>query len=487
MLNERTRVPKFYIIMNFKTEKSTTVIDISDNLLKVLAVSNGKKGKAPCVLDCVKLQSEEEKAIAKEARALLSKHKILNSHFMINFPRHLVTVKNVRLPATNDFEIKNMAELQAIKYLPYSREEIVVSHKVLNITPDGYSDVMLVLAQKKSVDRYINIFKLAGVNIEKIGLSSEGILNWYIELAKSYNGSVAIIDVDMYHTHIQIIRDGALFFSRSVPFDVCSAESNKNSLLREIKLSFGTYLKERNEGVSAMLVSGGEAYAKGIGDFLAANITIPCEIIPQADSLKVDTAGEQILDKIRDYSYAALFGLASSPASLAINLIPQDILTRKSEEITKKELIKSAILLLCIGAVIFAVLEKKMLEKDAYLQKLEAKLKTIEPEITRLSKLKESNEIISNQLIFQGSAIDIIKEIYRILPKDVSLTLMEFDDKDKILLRGAARELSSVFSFLPVLEKSMYFENAKMGYAAKRTFRQIEFADFEIVCRMSKI
>ena len=472
--------------MNFKTEKLTTVIDISDNLLKVLAISLVKKTKAAGVLDCIKLQSEEEKAIAKEVRTLLSKHKILNSYFIINFPRHLVTVKNVRLPTTNDSEIKNMAELQAIKYLPYSREEMVVSHKVINITPEGYSDALLVLAQKKSVDKYINVFKLAGINIEKIGLSSEGILNWYIELAKGYSGSVAIIDIDMYHTHIQVIRDGALFFSRSVLFDACSAESNKNGLLREIKLSFDTYLKERNEGVSAMLVSGGEAYAKGIGDFLAANIAIPCEIIPQADSLKTEKVSEQILDKIRNYSYVALFGLASHPASLAINLIPQDIITRKNEETAKKELIKSVILLLCVSVAIFAILEKKMLEKRVYLGKLEEKLKTIEPEVTRLSRLKESNEIINDQLVFQGSAIDVIREIYKILPKDVSLTLMEFDDKDRIFLRGTARELSSVFNFLPVLEKSPYFENAKISYATKRTFRQVEFADFEIVCQMGK-
>lgn len=472
--------------MNFKTEKLTTVIDISDNLLKVLSVSLAKKGSPAGVLDCVKLQSEEEKAIAKEARALLSKHKILNSHFIINFPRHLATVKNVRLPAVNNSEIKNMAELQAMKYLPYSREEMVVSHKVINITPDGYSDALLVLAQKKSVDKYINVFKLAGINIEKIALSSEGILNWYIELAKGYSGSVAVIDIDMYHTHIQVIRDGALFFNRSVSFNACLAESNKNSLLREVKLSFDTYLKERNDGVSAMLVSGGEAYAKGIGGFLAANIAIPCEIIPQADSLKMEKASGQILDRIRDYSYTALFGLASRPASAAINLIPQDIITRKNEETIRRELIRSAILLLCVGAAIFAILEKKMFEKRVYLQKLEAKLKTIEPEAARLYRLKESNGIISGQLVFQGSAIDVIREIYKILPQDVSLMLMEFDDKDRILLRGAARELSSVFNFLPVLEKSPYFENAKINYAAKRTFRQVEFADFEIVCRMGK-
>ena len=125
--------------------------------------------------------------------------------------------------------------------------------------------------------------------------------------------------------------------------------------------------------------------------------------------------------------------------------------------------------------------------KRFYLQKLDAKIKAIQPEVERLSRLKESSEIIDSQLTFSGSSIDIIREIYKMLPKDVSLTLLEFEDKERLLLRGTAKELSSVFNFLPVLEKSAYFENAKINYATKRTFRNVDFADFEIVCQLAKI
>lgn len=472
--------------MFYKAEKLTTGIEISDGILKVLAVSGSKKPGGVSVLDCVKLPSEDDKAIAKEVRSLLSKNKISRSYFAASFPRHMVTVKNLRLPAVNSSEIKNMAELQAIKYLPCSREEMVVSYKAISAALDGYSDILLVLAQRKLVDKYVGIFGMAGVNVDKMGLSSEGIFNWYIRTGPRAAGSVAIIDADKYHTHIQIAKDGALLFSRSISFDAGAAKPDKNALLKEIRMSFETYFRERNEGVSRVIVSGGEDGAKIIFDFLRSDIAVPCEIILQEDYVKGERFGGQILKRLKEHSYTSLLGLASNPGLAEINLMPEEITAKRKENTAKAELAKCVVLILCVLAAFFAILEKKMLEKRFYLQKLDEKLKAVGPEAGRLSRFKESAEIIDNQLMFKGSSIDVMREICGILPDDISLTLLEFEDRGRILLRGTAKELSSVFNFLPVLEKSSYFENAKINYAAKRTFRKAEFADFEIVCRMAK-
>ena len=465
------------------SERLITGIDISDNTLKVITVSKNMKSGGVRVLDCTGLPHEDDKAVAKEIRSILSRNKVAHSYFLVSFPRHLVTIKNIRLPAVSDSEIRNMAELQAIKYLPYSRDEIVVSYKVISTTSEGYSDVLLVLAQRKLVERYVNIFKIAGINVDKLGLSSEGILNWYIKTERGTSDSVAIIDIDRYHTHIQIIKDRNLLFSRSISFDAFFAEREKNAILKEIRMSFETYSKERNTGVGAIIISGAEDYTKTIYDILCTDTATPCEIVLQEDYIKGYGFGEQVLKRLKEYSYTALFGLTRAPELAEINLIPEEILAKRKADAVKRELTKSIILVLCVLVAFFAILEKKMLEKRFYLQKLDAKIKAIQPEVERLSRLKESSEIIDSQLTFSGSSI----EIYKMLPKDVSLTLLEFEDKERLLLRGTAKELSSVFNFLPVLEKSAYFENAKINYATKRTFRNVDFADFEIVCQLAKI
>ncbi|MDD5680594.1 MAG: pilus assembly protein PilM [Candidatus Omnitrophica bacterium] len=469
-----------------KTERLITAIDIADNLLKVFTITNDKKGSTLTVVDSVKLPADDEKAIAREVRLMVSRNKVAKSYFIVNFPRHLVTIKSIRLPTTNESEIRNMAELQAIKYLPYSREEIVISHKMISMAPEGYSDILLVLVQKRLVSKYINIFRYAGINVEKIGLSSEGILNWYARLGRKDSDSVGIIDVDSYHTHIQVVKDKNLLFTRSISFDAGAADPDMNILLREIKLSLDSYYKEKNENVSRLIVSGGEDCSKKVADFLKANMAVPCEIVGQLGGLNVEKAAKQSLDKFKNISYNALLGLAMLSENIEVNLIPYDMLEKKKEDAAKRELVKSAVLLLCILVAFFGILEKKMIGKRIYLRNLEKKIATIEPEVERLSRLKESTELINNQLMFKGSSIDVIRELYRILPKDASLTLLEFDDKGRLLLRGTAKELSSAFNLLPILEKSPYFESAKINYAAKRSFKQAEFADFEIVCQMSK-
>ncbi len=137
---------------------------------------------------------------------------------------------------------------------------------------------------------------------------------------------------------------------------------------------------------------------------------------------------------------------------------------------------------LLITVAAFGIMEKKVNEKREYLKKIEGRLREIDSEVKKLSRLKGNIELIRGQLMLEGSSISIIREVYEILPEDVSLTLLEFEDKNRVLLRGTTKELSRVFNLLPLLEKSEFFENVKINYATKRTFKQTEFADFEIIC-----
>ena len=270
----------------FAKEKYITAIDISDGLLKIVAISTEKGEKRLYVLDSVKLPSDKDSDIAKEIRSLISKDKLGNSLFYVSFPRHLVTIRNVRLPAINEDEMKNMAELQAMKFLPYSREEMVITYKIIETTKEGYTDILLILAQRKSVDRYVEIFKDAGVSIEKMALSSEGLFNWYSRLKTGYEQPVAIIDLDRFHTHIQIVSGRKILFSRSVSFNTATSESDRAILLREIKLSFDSFLKEQDERVSRIILSGNEDYSKDFSVFLRDNLLMPCEQIEQLQRIK---------------------------------------------------------------------------------------------------------------------------------------------------------------------------------------------------------
>lgn len=468
--------------MFFAKDKMTTAIDISDGLAKFVTISVDKGQKYLHALDSIELRTDNDREISKELRSLMSRHRLGKSYFYVNFPRHLVTIRNVRLPTVNVEEVRNMAELQAVKYLPYAREEMVVDHKIIGLTEEGYTEILLILAQRKFIERYIEIFKYAGIQIEKIALSSEGLLSWYLGLQLDDILPIAIIDFDRYHTHIQIVKNKKMLFSRSVYFDALNPTSDRNALVGEIRLSFDSFLKEQGERVSRMVLTGGEDNSKDMPPFLKDNFSIPCEWVEQLKNIDKKDTADKFLHHFRTLSCTPLLGIVLEGEKLTVNLLPRDIIDRRKEEALKSELLRSTALLLSVLVVAFGIVEKKIYDKKVYLRNIDSRLKAIEPEVKRLSKVKENIELIQNQLMFRSSSIDVIRELHAILPQDTSLTLFEFDDKNKILLRGTAKELSNVFDLLPILEKSPYFENVKINYAKKRTFKQREFADFEITC-----
>lgn len=470
--------------MAFTKEILSTAIDISDGFIKLIAISSDKGGRKLYALDSAEFPSDKDKDIAKAVRSIISRNRLGKSHIYVSFPRHLVTIRNVRLPTVNEEEVKNMAELQAVKYVPYSREEMVIAHKIIETTKDGYTDISLVLAQRKSVDRYVDIFKYAGIPIERMALSSEGLFNWHSGLQFNDRQPVAIIDLDRYHTHIQVIRNNKLLFSRSVSFDTLDSDSDRNILLREIRLSFDSFLKEQDERVTRITLSGRQDYASRLSSFLAESLSMPCEQVRQLQAIKVKDIPNKSLGQLNVASYTYLLGIALESEKLAVDLLPGDIIDERKERTLKNELIKTAILFLSVLVAAFGITEKKINDKRTYLKNIDTRLKAIGPEVMRLSKLKENIELIQNQLMLKGSSIDIIRELYSVLPRDVSLTLFEFEDKNRILMRGTTKELSMVFNLLPILEKSPYFENVKVNYATKRTFKQKEFADFEIICAL---
>ena len=472
--------------MIFTKEKITTAIDISDGFVKIAAVLNRKNEKTLYALDSARLTVDEEKEVAKEVRSLILKNKLIKPTVLVSFPRHLVTIRNVQLPTTNEEEMRNMAELQAIKHLPYLPEEIAVSFKILDVTKEGYANILLILAQRKLVDRYVNIFKYAGIPIEKLALSSEGIFNRYLNLDLDDSRSVAMIDFDRYHTHVQIARERKLLFSRSIHFDTTSPSPDKDAFLREIRLSFDAYRKEKDEDVSRILLSGSENCVKGFSAFLSDNLELPCGAVGGLEKIPLKDTSGKFLEHFKETSFIHLLGIALQPEKLAVNLLPRDIVEKKKEDTARNELIKTALLLFCIIAVTFGIIEKKINEKRLYLKRIETQLEKIEPAVKRLSRLKENIELVQGQLTFKGSSISIIREVYEILPKGVSLTLFEFEDKNRLLLRGTTKELSGVFNLLPLLEKSPYLGNVKINYATKRTFKNTEFADFEIICTLDK-
>jgi len=469
--------------MVFSRDRHVTVLDFSDSRIKALVVSYMKGEASVEKVETAPIKGDSEKEVAKQIRSLLARLKEIRSLQYVSFPRHLVTIRTVRLPTVNVNEIQDMAELQAIKYVPYAREEVVVSYRILERSKDGYSKLILVLAQRKSVERYMAILNAASVRPEKMALNAEGLFEWFASLKMADKRPVAVIEIDRRHTQILIIRNGMMLFSRAISFDAEKDPFDETSIIREIRLSIDSYNKEYEERISRIYLTGSRNYTAKLEPSIKSGFVAPCEVLEQLYTIKSGEETAKVLQSGRD-SFSSLAGIALNAEKLSINLLPSDVLSKRKEQALKREFIKTGVLFLSVLVAVFGMAEKKMNDKRSYLRRLERQISEIEPEVKRLSKLRGNIELIRAQLTFRGSAIDILREVYTLLPEDISLTLLEFEDGSNLLIRGTTDDLGKVFKLLPALERSAYFESVKISYATKRIYRGQELADFEIICSL---
>ncbi|MFH0911158.1 MAG: hypothetical protein V1918_06625, partial [Planctomycetota bacterium] len=94
-------------------------------------------------------------------------------------PRNLITLRNVAFPSHDPLEISKMVELQATRQTPYSRGDIIIKHSIIEKDPSGYSKVLLAIAHKDVINRYLKIIDKTAITPSLFTLSSQGVCSYY--------------------------------------------------------------------------------------------------------------------------------------------------------------------------------------------------------------------------------------------------------------------------------------------------------------------
>ncbi|MDD2654815.1 MAG: PilN domain-containing protein, partial [Candidatus Omnitrophica bacterium] len=117
---------------------------------------------------------------------------------------------------------------------------------------------------------------------------------------------------------------------------------------------------------------------------------------------------------------------------------------------------------------------------------LDSKLGEVGPVARKVEDTTKKMELIRDQLDYSNSGIDVIYELYNILPSSMSLNVFNLDEKGDLTLQGVSNQMSDIFSFQSKLEKSKNFKNVEVKYASKRMTSQGEVTDFRITCQVGK-
>ncbi|MBU1887696.1 MAG: hypothetical protein KKB46_00675, partial [Candidatus Omnitrophica bacterium] len=268
-------------------------------------------------------------------------------------PRHKIFLRFIDVPSMDDAEIKSMAVLQAIKEVPFLREEITVSYRNLGVFRSGFSSIMLAIAKKDMISDMTKKNKIYGVAPESIRLETELL---YLLLCKkgiiNEKGVDLVISIGKDYSELMIIDKTRPVFSRSF--------KNSGRFSQEVNYSVMAYKKDRNakdpDGVKIVR----RPNIEGLTYAIEKNFTVPVNFY----ELKEDLSREDL------------------PAQ--IDLAPAEIAERNSMMLRKKEL--AFTYLLAGFAVLLSVIFTyfKIYQKQGILDVMSLRLEAVGPHVNIL-------------------------------------------------------------------------------------------------------
>jgi len=468
-----------------KPKKTIVSLEIHESLLKLCEIAFFKH-KPTVRLVSKKIPSQKNDDISREIAGLFAALGISRKRVLLNIPRHHVMAKFLRLPSTQEDEIRKMVGVESQKHTPYASEEIITGFRITEKRKDGYSNILMAVVHKNTVGRYLSIAKNAGLTVEKIALSSESLFKWHelVEknLIKQNTPGVVLVNADSEYIDIDFIKNRNLVSARAFSYGGREPADNKKAA-EEIRKTIA-YQKGRRLIPDRILLSGAGGRIKELEPVLKDELEAPIEIIPQAKGLELDKSMRADTEGV---SFIELIGLAFKKDAIQINLLPQTLIDENDFFHLRRRFRKTLILLVCLGLVCVGIFVKKIFDKSRLLSMLNRKIEIMQPQITRIKKMQGDLKLIREEIQKKPLAIDILAEVYETTPQNIFLSALNYKSNRFLILKGNAPSLNEIIKFVNTLEKSNYFANVKIKYTAKKTGRDKQVTEFQIVCVLSKV
>ncbi|MEW6607390.1 MAG: pilus assembly protein PilM [bacterium] len=471
-----------------------TGIDFDDYSVKIIQVKKDSKGRVRLLKLCsTQIPQDEDETkdikIAQTIDALIKKNKIkiVNLHTCIN--RQFVTIRWLELPSVDEKELVEMVKFQAGKLLPYPLEELIIDFQILS-QQDNSTQVMLVVAHNDIVNKHLQILKQIKLEPTRILLTSEAIFNSYRHTQLEIPLSIAILDIGFATTDIIFINQNRLLFTRSV--SIPRGDPLKG-IAEELRTSLNAYKREiKGAGIEKIILSGELASLKGLDKRLEEDIGIPVEICTPFKGFIVppEKRGQKSEDRAQRSDkmpqLTTVVGLVIGSAEKRIDLLPESIKINQRQKDKHTNFILSGILVILLILSLSVLTITKLCATYQYIDYLDKEIRINLPLAKDMELKKKRLDAISEQMSKQQLSLDILAEIYRLIPLDISLNELIFEKETLTIIRGEARNMSTVFSLISTLEDSDYFKNVKVNYATKRRVGNREVTDFQINCPLEK-
>jgi type IV pilus assembly protein PilM len=377
----------------FLSKKTQLVaIDIGSSSIKLVQLSELKGGEfelthfgmMPLAEECIVEGSiKKPELVAKALADLIKAEKIQSRYAVSAVAGEAVFIKKIKVPVMSEEELSEKITQEAEQYIPFDIDDVALDFQLLGTVTteeteesdnskssefneesqsndsqqedsseeaeEEMMEVLLVAVQRAVIDERTDILLEVGLKPAIIDLNVFALMN-AAQLTNDLSsmGVTALIDLGDSFTHINIIQDGKMGYTRDIPVggDYCTkmlmskfkvpfnqtlaikrgnfssdideeevikiiAQAYKR-VLEEVQKSFEYFGTLSGNKVERVLLCGGGSMIRGLDGFFADHLGVPVEILNPMQGVKINPKNfdNSLIDEMSGLSTVAL-GLAT--------------------------------------------------------------------------------------------------------------------------------------------------------------------------------
>lgn len=406
-------------------------------------------------------------------------------------PASAATSKSIEIPSSDPNEIRSIINLQASRHTPYSREEVLIGYINLGGGTGSNSKVLLVIVHRNVVKDRLDVLERCGLVPERVSFVPEGVGRLYTKglNLKKEAAPLGVIDLTVNFVNFLIVARGSVVFSRSIPMGIKHLMEQQDAtaqVLEELNKSLAAYQSEDSDPAPVnFAVTTDNDVVKGVLPALQQGLKADVRISPYTALIKVGAVKNKLQRDYADDSFLDVIAPVATLAKCEINLMPEELVMKRTVERQSREATKAGIAALVIMVLMGATIMSKIYFKDVFLTKnLREQYSAQREEVQKLQELMGKTRIAREYLQGRMVGLDTIRELYRVTPTDIYLTSVGLDEDGGVALAGVSPSMSRVFSYVKLLEDSPMFKNTKTKSTSSKKEGDKEKAVFEIVLRL---
>jgi type IV pilus assembly protein PilM len=460
--------------------RTVTGIDYGKRVIRLATITAGRSGKVTIRGLSQALVQHGRKGVAEDLQAgqrnalkeALAKHPKDLGDIIVGIPREEVISRLVSLPSGDPAEVREMLFFDVERFLPFPPDEAEVSYRVLEQIGANESHVLMVGARRKDLYRILEDLDTAGVEPSRLDVEAHGCGYAFARVnGEAGEGTFAIVHLDLQNSLVALVKDRQLRYSRSTPVGIEELESASlgttfesdpaewpetqsqwwANAVRNIRRTLAGFAHEPFGTLPKHIVlSGPGSEIPGLRTVLEKEMAVPV-----ASPLPIPAG--KMSEPILFYSTAIGLALEEIEGDHHINLVPEEIYTKR-EAARRKQFLVNAATLLVINLILAGTwIGHAFWHKQQVVDIFQSKILEYRPKTKDIDEIQAKLDVIGKNIDSKNSAFKVVRDLFERTPDRVKMKQLTFTKSDSLNLNLETFTPGDLDDYVRILTDSPYF------------------------------